>query len=536
MQEHPLLKFAEECHRQLPRARQLLLLRGEWGAARRGFGYAILARFFYTILGVVTLVAYEALVFGWPVVMRYVLPWTVALAVSMLAGGVAAAWLARRSLRLFLAPDESEAEFLVDDALRREILNLPIYLALVDLTLWVTAGSVLAAITLAGSPGEEARVLIHGFVSSIYAGELVAMMEFYAMERLLGKHLVPFVMQGKRVSEISGIRAVPVWLRILMLVLTTSVFPMLFLFMLHGVGDAKGPILLFMITLTLVNGAWQGFHVVLSVSGTIGKLAGVFDRFRRNQDESERARIYRADALGRFAEMFEELVSTIEERDFIRGTFGRYVSQQVADEILNGRVELGGTLQTATVLFADIRGFTSLSERLRPSEVVDLLNEYLEDMVQAITAHEGIPDKFIGDGILAVWGVPLPCERHQEKAVRTALDMLQKIEALNVRRRNAGAEPIRIGIGVHAGELIAGNIGSKKKMEFTVIGDTVNTCSRIESANKELGTALAISAAVFEALTPELQSEFAAAPPQKLRGKDAALALFVHKVRNPLIT
>lgn len=529
---HDWSRVPAELGRLLPASLQnplrLAASRDAWNAARRGVLIGVLARLFYTVLGVVTLVGYEVLAFGWDFVRSFTGVWVATMAVAAPIGLFAALWLSRRTLKLYFTADEAEVEFLLDDELRREVLNFPVKLALVDFTLWVAVGSVLSFYTVAQHPDQHTRVLIHGLMSSVYAGQLVGMMEFYAMERFLGAGLTPFVMQGRRVSAIAGVWSVPVWLRILMLVLTTSIFPMQFLYLLQVIGDDSRQLILFMIGLTVANAIWQGMHVATSVSGTIGRLAGVFDRFQRNPGEADtHARVYRADALGRFAEMFEELVTTMQERDFIRGTFGRYVSQQVVDQILSGRVELGGTLQTATVLFADIRGFTAMSERMQPNEVVDLLNDYLENMVQAITAHEGIPDKFIGDGILAVWGVPMACERHEEKAVRAALEMLRQVDELNARRGATGAEPLRIGIGIHAGELIAGNIGSKKKMEFTVIGDTVNTCSRIESANKELKSALAISQAVWQALSPDLQALFSRAPAQKLRGKDAAVELYV---------
>ena len=498
--------------------------------AQNSFRHALLARFFYTVVGIVLLVEYEALVFGWPFVAQFLWPSAIAMAGALLVGGAAATWLVRRFLSFYRAKDEPAAEFLINDDLRREVLNLPAHIAMVDFALWISIGALLTGIMMQGNPELHARLIVHGLTSAMYAGHLVAILEFYAMEQLLGKSLYPFVMRGKRVSEISGVIAVPVWARIGALVLTTSFFPMVFLALLDSVGDAHGNILYFMIASTVVSGVWQGLNVVGSVSRPIGLMAGIFERFKTNHHESDAGtHIYRADALGRFAEMFDELVGTVQERDFIRNTFGRYVSRQVVDEILNGRVELGGTLQNATVMFADIRGFTTLSERLRPGEVVDLLNEYLENMVQAITAHEGIPDKFIGDGIMAVWGVPVECERHPEKAVQSAFEMLRKLEEMNRRRETAGDEPIRIGIGIHSGELISGNIGSKKKMEFTVIGDTVNTCSRIENANKELGTVLAISDAVFAALPAEQREQFDLAPPQQLRGKGNALTLYVWK-------
>lgn len=501
-----------------------------WHRARRSFRNAILARFAYTLLGVTALTGYEALVFGWSFLQQFRGVFWLAIGLSFFMGAWVASRLAHRSLKFYLARETAAENVPIDDDLRREVLNLPWNLALADFVIWGVTGVVLSLPLFAGLPHQAARIFVHGPFSAMYAGQLVAMMEFYAMEWILSTGMLPFVMQGRRVSQLAGVKGTPVWLRILLLVLTASVLPMLYLFMLQAVGDSSPAILLFMIGLTILNAVWQGAHVVRSVAVPIGRLADAFERFRRSRDETEaHLSIFRADALGRFAEMFEDLAQTLRERDFIRDTFGRYVSQQVVEEILRGRVELGGTLHTATVLFADIRGFTSLSERLRPNEVVDLLNEYLEAMVQAITTHEGIPDKFIGDGVMAVWGVPMACEGHSEKAVRAALDMLGKLADINARRRAAGQQPLRIGIGIHTGELIAGNIGSKKKMEFTVIGDTVNTCSRIESANKELGTTMTISPAVYEALSYGLQVHFEKVPPLPVRGKEVPLSLYVYR-------
>jgi len=243
-------------------------------------------------------------------------------------------------------------------------------------------------------------------------------------------------------------------------------------------------------------------------------------------DDAEPVRKFEGLGMVEEDEMFEDLVSTIHERDFLQRTFGRYMSQQVLEEILDGKVELGGERRQATVLFADIRDFTRLTERMEPEDIVRLLNDYFEHMVQGITENNGIPDKFLGDGLLAVWGVPFSDDNHEQQAVQGALAMLEYLRSFNEKRRQMDRPTIEIGTSVHSGELIAGNIGSQEKMEYTVIGDTVNTCNRLEAYNKEFGSVLIISEVVHDSLDPELQDRFKERSTVTPEGKQESITVF----------
>lgn len=205
------------------------------------------------------------------------------------------------------------------------------------------------------------------------------------------------------------------------------------------------------------------------------------------------------DEIGQLAQAFNQMVAGLREKEMIRNTFGRYVSKEVVDGFLNGKVslELGGELKEMTVLMSDIRDFTELSEKLPPHDVVQLLNRYFTEMVQVIGAHGGTVDKFIGDAILAVFGWPMSNPAHVKLAIAAALDMKARLAVLNDSLVKEGHKPIAIGIAIHSGKAVAGNIGSREKVQYTVIGDTVNLASRMESANKDYGTDLIVSQPVY---------------------------------------
>lgn len=191
----------------------------------------------------------------------------------------------------------------------------------------------------------------------------------------------------------------------------------------------------------------------------------------------------------------------ITEEKRVRHTLSRYLAPEVAEQMLaEGELLLGGTCQTATVLFSDIRDFTTLTERLGPRQTVSMLNEYFTQMVEAIAAENGILDKFIGDAVMALFGIPFGGTDDAERAVRAALAMHARLHALNTQRRARGEPPLAIGVGISTGEVVAGNVGSPRRMDYTVIGDTVNLSARLESATKDYGVAILLSEATVAAL------------------------------------
>lgn len=234
------------------------------------------------------------------------------------------------------------------------------------------------------------------------------------------------------------------------------------------------------------------------------------------------------DEIGKLGEGFNRMVDGLREREKIKSLFGQYLTREISDEILNGHVDLGGDLYNATILFADIRNFTSISEKMNPKEVVDFLNSYLSGMIDVIIANNGIIDKFMGDGILAVFGVPVSTKDHAESGVKAALAMNEKLDELNKKRSLSGQFPIKIGIGVHSGQVIGGNLGNSNKLEYTVIGDTVNVASRIENLTKRYNSSLIISGTTYEEISPKLKKKInmKAIANAEIRGKAKPLTLY----------
>ena len=178
----------------------------------------------------------------------------------------------------------------------------------------------------------------------------------------------------------------------------------------------------------------------------------------------------------------------------LKSTMSRYMDPGIADRLLAAGTDLlGGQDLEATVLFSDIRGFTTLSEQLGPQGTVALLNEYFTLMVDCLQKEGGMLDKFIGDAVMAAFGIPVPHEDDPDRAVRTSIAMLSTLETWNAQRLSVGKLPVNIGIGLNTDHVVSGNIGSQKRMDFTIIGDGVNLAARLESACKQYGAKLLIS-------------------------------------------
>lgn len=261
----------------------------------------------------------------------------------------------------------------------------------------------------------------------------------------------------------------------------------------------------------------------LYVQKPIRELVHVTDRIQQG-DLSTEAHITGQDEIGQLGTAFNNMVRGLQEREKVKAVFGQYVATQVSEKVLKGEINLGGESRNVTILFSDIRNFTSMSEQMTPTQVVGFLNEYFSEMVEAVFAEGGVLDKFIGDGMMAVFGSFEDTPDHAQRAVRAGLRMKSLLAKINGERSMKGKPPIAIGIGIHTDEVIVGNIGSAKRLQYTAIGDGVNTCSRVESLNKEFGTTILITENTYQLVKD--QFECRQMPEAHLKGKSKPLQFY----------
>lgn len=219
------------------------------------------------------------------------------------------------------------------------------------------------------------------------------------------------------------------------------------------------------------------------------------------------------------------------EKKYIKKTFSHYLSPHVMEDILNNpaSLKLGGQKQTLSVLFSDIRGFTTMSEKLKAEEVVALLNEYLTEMVKVVFKHDGTLDKFMGDAVMAFWGAPIPQNDHAVRAVSCARDMIINLRKLQEKWLAEGkTSTINIGIGVNTGEMVVGNMGSYERMDYTVIGDNVNLGARLEGLNKDYATEVIISEFTYAVVKDVFKTKYL--DEVKVKGKAKPVKIYAVEV------
>lgn len=283
------------------------------------------------------------------------------------------------------------------------------------------------------------------------------------------------------------------------------------------------------------------FSVVFAhtLSKNLEKLKDFAHRIAQGDFEVEASKEIRSkDEIGILAEAFDDMTEGLRERDKIKNIFTKFHGSVITDTLMDQEDLRKGKTCEAVVFFSDIRGFTDFSQSRAPEEVVSMLNSYFEVMVGIINKHGGVVDKFVGDAIMAVWGAPNSTPEDAKNAVLACLEMRQALAEFNEKRIEEGHSPIMMGMGLHAGPVVSGTIGSNDRLEYTVIGNTVNTASRIESSTKAFGTDLLISEEVVKRTEDMFLVSFAGST--KVKGIDAPLKLakvngFYDEELNPTI-
>ncbi|HKV54387.1 MAG TPA: adenylate/guanylate cyclase domain-containing protein [Candidatus Binataceae bacterium] len=237
--------------------------------------------------------------------------------------------------------------------------------------------------------------------------------------------------------------------------------------------------------------------------------------------------------LATVAASITAMANGLRERETIKRAFSGYISRQVLETIIEkGELSaLKGERRRITVLFSDIRGFTSIAEGMSPEEVVQMLSEFFDRMVEVVMRHKGTIDKFLGDGMMVIFGAPVDDVYQEEHAVMAALEMQKEMRALSQGWEEKGRRALKMGIGINSGNAVVGNIGSEEHMEYTAIGDTVNLASRLEAVTKELGVDVIVSEYTYEAVRPLFQ--WKPAGTVEIRGRSEAVRAFTLEDGSP---
>ena len=273
-----------------------------------------------------------------------------------------------------------------------------------------------------------------------------------------------------------------------------------------------------LLALFVLGLAAAGTGAALLARGVTQPLGELTQRARRIAlgEYHQRVELDRNDELGELADAFNDMAHGLAERDRVRNLLGLVVSPQIADQLLSQEIQLGGEEREVTVMFADCRGYTTMSENLPPTEVLARLNEMLTVLTDVIERHGGVVDKYIGDAVMALFGAPLSNPGDPVRAVACALDMMAAM------RKTRGG--LQLSIGVHTGRVVAGNMGSLRRLNYTVIGDTVNLASRVEALTRQYDADILVTEATRAACGDHFQ--FVEIDRVAVKGRAAPVAVF----------
>ncbi len=395
---------------------------------------------------------------------------------------------------------------------RTDALNRPVITAVVSGGMWLTAGllhGTISALRLDPFSFDWTAFATIFTGITVISGSVTTAIVYFATERLWRRELVLFFPTG----DLSGTPSFRITVRRrLMFLFIVSIFPLLALAFLSyewsiRIAQSPQPAILLAGLLRLeIFIVGIGVLLIIALASTVGaslveplevltrEMAAV-----RHGDLERRVLVVSNDEMGLLAEGFNAMLSGLRREEVVRDLFQRYVTRQVADYAIQHGADLGGQLVTATALFSDIRGFTSLTERVGPETLIALLNRYFEAVTAAVLEHGGLVNKFGGDSLLAIFGTPLnPMEDHPRRAILAAREMLKAVDEFNRQQEERGEPTLRIGIGIATGPVVAGNVGSTERLEYTVIGDAVNLASRLESMTKELGVPILVNEAAAQ--------------------------------------
>ena len=422
-------------------------------------------------------------------------------------------------------------------SVRRAVLNASISAALLTAVMWLLAG------VIVGFHESSFRI----FASMALVGGTIATATTFFAHDLLWRPVVPVFFPDGNVSSVKAFR-MPVLGRLMIAYSLVGVYPLTLLALLtwgraqallaapnpEAVLDNLLAMEIYLLFAGIVSSVGLAIFVTRSITGPLNELQSAMKQVEQDM-LAVQVQVATNDELGYLGEQFNKMVAGLRQARKLRNLLDLYVSPEVAREALRGGAELGGRRTECSVLFSDIRGFTSISERLAPEQLIGLLNRYMMAMIDIIIDNQGIVNKFGGDSLLAIFGTPLnPAQDHAARAVHAAQGMQQALSVFNSIQRS-GQEPVlETGIGIATGQVVAGNIGGRERIEYTVLGDTVNLASRLQDKTKELGRPILLSELTFQQASRhgDLPADHYAGMPVK--GRRAPVEIYALAPDSPL--
>ncbi|MBI3978945.1 MAG: adenylate/guanylate cyclase domain-containing protein [Chloroflexi bacterium] len=420
---------------------------------------------------------------------------------------------------------------------RRQALDYPWQDAVLSFVIWLLAAFliVLWAWSFGGFAASMPRLL----AGVVGVGGVLTTAIFYFSADLVWRRAIPCFFADGRLSSTPGFR-LPVLGRLLIVLLLIGLWPLALLAHLsiqraRALAGAPNPeailanlvtLEIFVVGVALAAGVGMAVFLTRSIVGPLQTLQAAMARVEQG-DLAVAVPVTTSDELGYLAERFNAMTAGLRQGELLRTLLNLYVSPEVAREVVQHGARLGGRLVECSVLFSDIRDFTGLSERLPAADLIALLNRYMGAVVAVVVAEGGMVNKFGGDSLLAVFGTPLnPAEDHAARAVRCAMAMRRALADFNRAQTESGGPTLRIGVGIATGPAIAGNVGGSERIEYTVIGDTVNLASRLQALTKDLGVDVLVSAPTYASAASVLSIEGTSLPAVSVRGKSEPVAAY----------
>jgi class 3 adenylate cyclase len=435
---------------------------------------------------------------------------------------------------------EKEKPELLEKA-RQRIINLPFIMVPVNIGLWILIPMTIFIVFFRMGFMDSSTAIAFSLRSTM-VGVISSAIIFFSLEAHARRSLIPLLFPEGKLSDVKQTRRISIARRLRAFYRMGSLIPLahvvLTLFVLflqveinpmptHEYARSVFIFSLVIFGLFFVGSGLLTRLISRSIAAPVRDMLLAMKAVRQG-DYKTRVQVVSNDEIGMLGDAFNGMIQGLEDRKRLRDAFGRYVDPRIRDEILSGSIPLDGEYKEVSVMFADLRGFTPLTATHDPKAVVTMLNAYFKEMGAAIKIRHGLILQFLGDEIYAVFGAPVPDPKHPVHAVRAALDMEERLKALNKSFKARGLPELSHGIGIHTGRVLAANIGSPDRLSYLLVGETVNLAARLQAMTRDLDARIIVSGDTVSCLSGTFSGATLQAVPEpvSVKGLDRPISIY----------